>query len=100
MNEDRSEDARFGAEAQRFFAAVQDWARRSLPPPEEHSATCQWCPLCSFVAVLRGDRPDVTERVAEAGTAVATAVRALLQPAGASDDPGEPATRASDDGAT
>jgi hypothetical protein len=98
--EDRNEDARFGDEAQRLFAAVQDWARRTLPPPEDHSTTCQWCPLCSFVAVLRGDRPDVTERVAEAGTAVASAVRALLQPAGARDDTGEPGRRASGDGAT
>ena len=47
----------------------------------ERETDCQWCPLCQFVAVLRGDRPEVTERVAEAGTAVLAAVRALVDAA-------------------
>lgn len=25
---------------------------------------CTWCPICQFVAVLRGERPDVNEKVA------------------------------------
>jgi hypothetical protein len=93
MTEGERTGSPFGDEARRFLAGVQDWARRTLPPPEEHSATCQWCPLCSFVAVLRGERPDLTERVAEAGTAVATAFRALLEPpaAGESRERAEPA---------
>ncbi len=75
-----------GEDAQRLFAAVQDWARRTLPPPEADASTCEWCPVCSFVAVLRGERPDLTERMAEAGAAVVTAVRALLEPPAAEDD--------------
>jgi hypothetical protein len=76
-----------GEDAQRLLSAVQDWARRTLPAPEADAATCDWCPLCSFVAVLRGERPDLTERVAEAGAAVVTAVRALFEPpAAAADD--------------
>lgn len=71
-----------GDEAMRLISAVQDWARRSFPDSAAgHSPECQWCPLCQFVAVLRGDRPDVTERVAEAGTAVVSALRALVDAA-------------------
>jgi hypothetical protein len=71
------------AEALRLVSSVQDWARRSFPETSEPhtSSDCQWCPLCQFVAVLRGERPEVTERIAEAGTAVVTALRSLLEAA-------------------
>lgn len=62
----------------RLFGAVQEWTRENLPAAPEGATTCEWCPLCQFVAVLRGDRPEVTERVAEAGTALTSAVHALL----------------------
>jgi hypothetical protein len=70
-------------EAVRLVGAVQDWARQTFPTPADgHGGPeCQWCPLCQFVAVLRGDRPEVTERVAEAGTALASAFRALVDAA-------------------
>jgi hypothetical protein len=79
--------APFAAEALRIVASVQDWARRSFPEgnpaPDGHSGSeCQWCPLCQFVAVLRGERPEVTERVADAGAAVAGALRAVFDAAG------------------
>lgn len=80
MTADGTEALHVGEDAQRLLSAVQDWARRTLPPPESDASTCEWCPVCSFVAVLRGDRPDLTERVAEAGAAVVTAVRALFEP--------------------
>jgi hypothetical protein len=71
-----------GDETLRLVSSMQDWARRSFPSDAEHqSSDCQWCPLCQFVAVLRGERPEVTARVAEAGTAVVTALRALLDAA-------------------
>lgn len=72
-------------EAARLFGAVQDWARESFPAPGPEGqlgADCQWCPLCQLMSVLRGDRPEVTERVAEAGAALLTAVRALVDSAG------------------
>jgi hypothetical protein len=62
-----------------LVASVQDWARRAFPQDPDHPPSeCQWCPLCQFAAVLRGERPEVTARVAEAGTAVVSALRALL----------------------
>lgn len=85
-------------EIARLLSSVQEWARRSFGegPPEGYvDPVCQWCPLCQFVAVLRGDRPDVTERVAEAGTTLLTAVQALVNAAGhaTSSDPHQPEPR-------
>jgi hypothetical protein len=73
-------DGRLGEETARVLSAVQDWATRTFPESaEQHaSGTCQWCPICQFVAVLRGERPDVTERVVEAGTALLGAFRAFM----------------------
>lgn len=77
---DAGETGALGGEVLRLVALVQDWARRTFPEaPDSHTGSdCQWCPLCQFAAVLRGERPEVTERVAEAGSAVASALRALL----------------------
>jgi hypothetical protein len=70
-------------EAARLVAAVQDWAARTLPADD--GCTCTWCPVCQGLAVLRGDRPDVTERLtdamATAATALATIAAALARPA-------------------
>jgi hypothetical protein len=81
-------DGALADEAVRLLGAVQEWARQNFPAgPDGHmGAECQWCPLCQFMSVLRGERPEVTSRVAEAGTAVASAVRALLDAAAAKPD--------------
>ena len=77
-------------EAVRLLGALQDWTRHTFPPParghdDSHAAAvCDWCPVCQFMAVLRGERPEVTERVAEAGAAVASALRAVLDAAAGS----------------
>lgn len=77
---ERSDGGRFGDETARVLSAVQDWATRTFPESaEQHaSGTCQWCPICQFVAVLRGERPDVTDRMVEAGTALLSAFRAFM----------------------
>jgi hypothetical protein len=41
-------------------------------PPE-----CRWCPLCQSLAVLRGQRPEVTAVLADVLTATADALRAF-----------------------
>jgi hypothetical protein len=78
-------------EAVRLIGAVQEWARQTFPAGRDgHGGPeCEWCPLCQFMAVLRGERPEVTERVAEAGTAVASAFRALID-AASSGSAGQP----------
>ncbi|HYT09526.1 MAG TPA: hypothetical protein VEL73_02590, partial [Mycobacteriales bacterium] len=37
----------------------------------------RYCPICRAVAVLRGERPEVTDRLADAVTAAATALAAV-----------------------
>jgi hypothetical protein len=76
-------------EALRLVSSVQDWAqdwahRGSGTAGERHTGSdCHWCPLCQFAAVLRGEHPDLTDRVAEAGTALAGALRVLVEAASA-----------------
>ena len=92
-----------GEEALRLVEAAREWAVRTFPDVAAQSASgateapeCGWCPLCRAVAVLRGDRPEVTERLAEVVTAAAGALAAVLdavaRPAPPSDP--EPAARA------
>jgi hypothetical protein len=79
-------------EARKLLALAQDWAKRTIP--EHTGPECQWCPLCQFASLLRGDHPEVTERITEAGNAVAGAVRSLLDAAGKqADRTGEPPRR-------
>lgn len=68
-------------ELQRLLGSVQEWAARAFPPPGEHETTCQWCPLCQLMAVLRGERGDVTEKAAEAGSTLLAALRTLMDAA-------------------
>jgi hypothetical protein len=75
----------------RLLAGVQEWVRHDLGP---HLATgspeCQYCPLCAAVAVLRGARPEVTEKLVEAGSTLLTAVRAAFDSAPAWPGAGTP----------
>lgn len=79
-------------EALRLVSSVQDWAqdwahRGPRDAGERHTGSdCQWCPLCQFAALLRGEHPEVTDRVAEAGTALAAALRALVEAAAGAAD--------------
>lgn len=79
-----------------LLAALQEWARQALPaPPSGHGGPeCQWCPLCQLASVLRGEHPELTERLAEAGAAVSTAVRALIESANAAMPTSEPSADA------
>jgi hypothetical protein len=104
MDEPRDD---LGREVHRLMSAVQEWARNTFPETPAAAAntgthadgtTClAWCPICQFANILRGDHPEVSERLAEAGTALATALKALAdatlprsQPGGGADDPDRP----------
>jgi hypothetical protein len=73
-------------EARRLVEAARDWAVRTFPEVDAQLATgapeCRWCPLCRAVAVLRGDHPDVTDRLAEVVTTAAGALAAVLDATG------------------
>ena len=75
-----------GDEAVKLVDAVQDWARRNFgDPATSHIATgapeCTWCPICQLISVLRGERPEISEKVAEAGASLVAALRAVLDAA-------------------
>ena len=91
--------SRLAADALRLVNGAQEWARQTFSEFDAQAHTdahgagnspeCQWCPLCQFVAVLRGERPELTERVAEAGAAIVTAMRAALDAAARQSAPGQ-----------
>jgi hypothetical protein len=73
-----------GEEVRRLVDAVQEWARRfpeAKTGADAHAARAgeclPWCPICQFANILRGDHPEVTERLTEAASAVAAAMKAL-----------------------
>ena len=82
-------DARddLSAEVHRLLEAVQEWAKRfpeSTADADAHSRAGEclpWCPICQFAHILRGEHPEVTERLTEAATAIATAMKALADTA-------------------
>ena len=45
-----------------------------------HPADCRWCPVCQAASVLRGERPEVTDALADVLTAAAAALRGLGEP--------------------
>ena len=58
-------------------------------PPDgaEHGSDCRWCPVCQAAAVVRGERPEVTEALADVLTSAAAALRTLAE----ADRPASPA---------
>jgi hypothetical protein len=73
-----------GAELGRLLAAAQEFARKALPDAAigHGGPECQWCPICQFVNLVRGESPEVAARLTEAGAALAAAVRALVDAGG------------------
>ncbi|MBE7189774.1 hypothetical protein [Jatrophihabitans endophyticus] len=71
------------AELNAVLTTLTQWVQRAMPaPPSGHPGPeCEWCPLCQLASVLRGEHPELTDRLAEAGAAVAGAARALLESA-------------------
>lgn len=43
-----------------------------------HPVTCNWCPLCAALAVIRGERPELAVRAAEHAAGLLAVVRAAL----------------------
>lgn len=73
-----------GAEVHQLLNAVQDWARRFPEASGDEHARGEclpWCPICQFASLLRGEHPEVTERLTEAAGAIAAAMKALTDAA-------------------
>ncbi len=70
-----TESAALAQEAARLLGAAQQWLQRAATEPggvglATGSPQCCWCPLCQLVAALRGERPELTERLVQALGAV------------------------------
>lgn len=71
-----------GAEVRRLLDAVQEWAKKapaaqSTGEPHPPGECLPWCPICQVAHLLRGEHPEVTDRLTEAATAIASAMKAL-----------------------
>lgn len=80
-------------EAAKLVEAVQTWMRaaragdESVAGPLGHlfgagadaSAECRRCPVCQLLALARGVKPETVEGLLEAGTALLTAARSMIE---------------------
>jgi adenine-specific DNA glycosylase len=77
-----TEQPNLGDEVRRLLSGVQSWARGVMDEQQHvHTRTCDWCPLCQFVDVVRRENPEVADKLAEAGAAVMGALRAVIDAA-------------------
>jgi hypothetical protein len=44
-----------------------------------HASECRYCPLCQAVAVMRGERPEVSAALADLLTTTAASLRAVAE---------------------
>jgi hypothetical protein len=58
---------------------VQGQAATAAGGSAAYGGDCTWCPLCQAAAVVRGERPEVTEALADVLTATATALRTFAE---------------------
>ncbi|HEY3737275.1 MAG TPA: hypothetical protein VGL26_07500 [Jatrophihabitans sp.] len=90
---------RIGEDVAALVEGAQRWARdfaRStfgqLGEAYPHTGSdCQWCPVCQFAALVRGERPELAEKIAVAAGAVADVLKAIVASApygeGAAEEP-------------
>ena len=71
---DWAEQARQLVEALRGVAGTPDHDDRSA---DGDAGECRWCPLCQLIAVLRGQRPEVTAVLADLLRTTADALHAF-----------------------
>jgi len=69
-------------EAAKFLGAAQEWLHRTVLDPDTArvatgSPECCWCPVCQLVATVRGERPELAERLTELTVALAPVLSEL-----------------------
>ena len=76
-------------QARRLMEAVKSAAAADAGQP---AAECKWCPHCQLLAVLRGDRPEVTAVIDDVLATASAALRSFSgeptpEPAAHADEP-------------
>lgn len=78
------------AELAGLLAAGQDWVARTAAAHQvaTGAAECAGCPFCQLIGALRGDRPELTERVVEVAATLVGHLRGMVdQPAAQPEQP-------------
>jgi hypothetical protein len=88
----------WGEQARRLMDGVRGVLAEPARIPEGtgHAAECRWCPLCQAIAVVRGERPEVSAALADLLTTAAAALRSVAAEPGAG-PAAAPATEAAAD---
>jgi hypothetical protein len=75
----------WGEQARRLMDGVRGVLAEPARIPEGagHAAECRWCPLCQAIAVVRGERPEVSAALADLLTTAAAALRSVAAEPGA-----------------
>jgi hypothetical protein len=63
---------------QSLLAAIREPAAGAAEQGGQRPVACEWCPLCSAIALLRGERPEVAARIADHANGLLAALRAVL----------------------
>lgn len=85
-------------EAARLLGVAQQWLHRAIDDQSttriaNGSPQCCWCPVCQLIATLRGDRPEISERLADIQTALLGLLRALTDVPGTAGNPRRESSR-------
>ncbi|MCW2525839.1 MAG: hypothetical protein JWM76_699 [Pseudonocardiales bacterium] len=69
-----------GEEAAKLLGAAQEWVQRvsEKAPIATGAPECEVCPVCQLIAVVRGDRPDLVEKIGDTARTVVNALLAAL----------------------
>jgi hypothetical protein len=86
-------------QAQRLVEALRSGLAAAVPASDHddagkrHAADCRWCPVCQVAAVVRGERPEVNEALADVLSAAATALRTVAAAGQHAEAPADHAAR-------
>jgi hypothetical protein len=64
-------------QARRLLEAVKAAASTEGSGDEHPAGECRWCPHCQLLAVLRGDRPEVTAALDDVLATASAALRSF-----------------------
>ena len=76
-------------QTRRLLDALKGLAESPAGGDDAHPGECRWCPHCQVLAVLRGERPEVTAALNDVLATTITALREFAgeAPAGPAADP-------------
>jgi hypothetical protein len=62
---------------------AQQWAKRTFGElnAEHRPEDCTWCPICQFVALVRGEAPELADKLSEAAATFPATVKAVIETA-------------------